>query len=183
MKNIGRYAMNIFCKRPITVRVHKEVTRYRSYGKWRTRTENHYLVGNGPSVCPWREVASPDDCQDGEVFDEYMDQKYFKESSTSGYHIKNCKNARQLMACIDYDENEVYDENGEYDASNSMKVQIDFSNEHIDAISECLIASNPEESHTIFDCLENKYSLKDVLEHVNIPMKLKKSVVELRVNA
>lgn len=93
MKNIGRYNIKIFCKRPITVRVHHEVTRYHSNGRWRTRREKHYLVGNGPSVCPWREVASPDDCQDGEVFDEYMDQKYIKKSSTSGYHIKNCKNA------------------------------------------------------------------------------------------
>ena len=94
MKNIGKYNTNILCKRPIAVRVDQKVTRYYRYGRSYTRRESLYLVGNGPSVCPWRKVASPDDCQDGEVFEEHMDQKYFKESSTSGYHIKNCKNAR-----------------------------------------------------------------------------------------
>ena len=44
-------------------------------------------------------VASPDDCQDGEVFEEHLDQKYFQESSTSGYHIKNCKKC-PLQAAI-----------------------------------------------------------------------------------
>ena len=97
IQNIGRYNTNIFCKRPITVRVHvgQKVTRYYSaFTHYRTRRESLYLVGNGPSVCPWRKVASPDDCQDGELFEEHLDQKYFQESSGSGYHIINCKNAR-----------------------------------------------------------------------------------------
>ena len=93
--------------------------------------------------------------------------------------IKNCKNARQLMACIDYDINDI-DENGE--RNNCMKIQIDFTDEHIEAMSECLKSSFPEELHTVFDCLENKYYLSHVLEHVNVPLKLKNSVIELRVN-
>ena len=108
--------INCFCKRPIIVRRHTDVKKTWKYGRSYTTKELTYLVDDGPEICPWREVDSKEDCEIGEVFEEFLDTKYTKQSSTDGYRIRNCQNARcrkpYTHNCPSIQKVYYYDDNG-----------------------------------------------------------------------
>jgi hypothetical protein len=96
--------------------MHTDIKKTWKYGRSYTTKEKTYLVDNGPVICPWREVDSEEDCEIGEVFEEFLDAKYKKQSSTDGYRIRNCKNARcrkpYTHNCPSIQKVYYYDDNG-----------------------------------------------------------------------